>query len=352
MATSLLFSNDSLAICFDCLELWHDKHIGTARNIVLDVVNKNSEIGHREFEVVKLTSSEIKINAEFYHYDQTKTFSIKGNFTIPSNDLLKITGKIQSISGVYRKDGDSQGLAIEKLQNLQFENFFSNDWDSSDVWASEINNKGIFKGAKNDNNEIKIADLHWGLDRWLRPKFVGGNLEDLIRGRYYSGQSNLKIAGKGGDDEISGGSQDDTILGGSGEDSISGENGDDFISGGIDDDILNGGYGNDIINGGKGNDTLNGGYGNDIISGGKGNDLITGGGGDDTFTISKGINQVNDFTILSDNIDLGGNGKYRIIDDPGGVMIMVSPNRKLFLNGVNYGDIIAAGEDIFDQPIL
>ena len=59
-----------------------------------------------------------------------------------------------------------------------------------------------------------------------------------------------------------------------------------------------------------------------------------------------------DFSIMQgDKIALLDNGKYSIIDDPDGVLIMASAKKQLFLEGVDYEDAIAAGIDLFVQPV-
>ena len=86
--------------------------------------------------------------------------------------------------------------------------------------------------------------------------------------------------------------------------------------------------------------------------GSKGIDILIGGKGADVFQISKGVDLVEDFSIKQgDRIALAKNGKYKIIDDPDGVLVIVSTKNQLFLEGVDYDDVIAAGVDLFVQPI-
>ena len=110
--------------------------------------------------------------------------------------------------------------------------------------------------------------------------------------------------------------------------------------------------GNDLLRGDKGNDILKGSNGRDYLDGSKGNDILIGGKGADVFQISKGIDQVEDFSIKDgDRIALDKNGEYTVIDDPDGVLVIASFKKQLFLEGVNYDDIIATGVDLFVQPI-
>jgi Ca2+-binding RTX toxin-like protein len=83
----------------------------------------------------------------------------------------------------------------------------------------------------------------------------------------------------------------------------------------------NSGNGNELdnlIQGNQNDDTLNGGAGNDRSIGGRGNDVLTGGSGNDTFFFGVstdiavgtfadlGIDTITDFTVGQDKIELGG----------------------------------------------
>ena len=92
--------------------------------------------------------------------------------------------------------------------------------------------------------------------------------------------------------------------------------------------------------------------GNDYLDGSKGIDILIGGKGADVFQISKGVDLVKDFSIKQgDRIALDNKGKYTIIDDYDGVLVMASAKKQLFLEGADYDDVIAAGVDLFVQPI-
>ena len=142
--------------------------------------------------------------------------------------------------------------------------------------------------------------------------------------------------------EIKGTNKDDDLIGTKKSDFINGKNGDDTLTGKNGSDILQGGSGQDVLKGSKGKDYLDGSKGNDTLNGGKGADV---------FQISKGIDHVEDFSIKQgDRIALDKKGKYTIVDDPDGVLIMASSKKQLFLDGVEYDDVIAAGVDLFVQP--
>tara|TARA_B100001057_G_scaffold456053_1_gene503094 strand:- start:665 stop:1603 length:939 start_codon:yes stop_codon:yes gene_type:complete len=143
--------------------------------------------------------------------------------------------------------------------------------------------------------------------------------------------------------EIEGTKKDDDFTGTKKSDFIDGKKGDDTLTGKKGDDVLKGAYGQDVLIGSKGKDYLDGSLGIDILNGGKGADV---------FQISKGVDLVEDFSLKQgDRIALDKKGKYTIMDDPDGVLIMASAKKQLFLDGVDYDDVIAAGVDLFVQPV-
>ena len=76
------------------------------------------------------------------------------------------------------------------------------------------------------------------------------------------------------------------------------------------------------------------------------------GKGADVFQISKGIDLVEDFRInQGDRIALDKKGKYSIVDDAKGVLIMADSKKQLFVKGVDYDEVIAVGVDLFVQPV-
>ena len=142
------------------------------------------------------------------------------------------------------------------------------------------------------------------------------------------------------------------IIGTKKDDILGGSKKSDYIDGRKGDDTLIGKKGDDLMVGGQGQDILMGGQKNDYLDGSKGFDSLIGGKGADVFQISKGVDLVEDFSIKQgDRIALDKKGKYSIIDDPDGVLIMASAKKQLFLDGVNYEDVIAAGIDLFVEPI-
>ena len=97
------------------------------------------------------------------------------------------------------------------------------------------------------------------------------------------------------------------------------------------------------MKGSKGNDYLDGSHGFDILIGGKGGDV---------FQVSKGFDHVKDFSIeQGDRIALGKQGKYTIIDGRDGVLVFASAKKQLFLDGVDFDDVVGMGSDLFVQPV-
>ena len=136
------------------------------------------------------------------------------------------------------------------------------------------------------------------------------------------------------------------------DDVLKGTNKADFIIGKKGDDNLIGNKGNDILQGNQGKDILKGGKGDDYLDGSKGYDTLIGGKGADVFQISKGTDLVEDFRIKQgDRIAIGKKGKYMIVDDIDGVLVMVTAKKQLFLDGVDYDDAIAVGGEIFVQIV-
>ena len=142
---------------------------------------------------------------------------------------------------------------------------------------------------------------------------------------------------------ITGLKNDDLLKGTNESDFISGRKGNDVLRGLREDDVLIGNMGNDILQGGKGDDYLNG---------SRGTDVLTGGLGADVFQISKGENIVDDFSIgQGDRIALDRSGEYKIIEDSDGVLVSAGTTKQLLLEGVVYDDVIAAGVELFVQPV-
>ena len=88
------------------------------------------------------------------------------------------------------------------------------------------------------------------------------------------------------------------------------------------------------------------------MNGSKGNDILTGGKGADVFQISKGNDRVTDFSLKQgDKVALDKKMYYAIIDRLDGVTIEISSKKQIFLEGIEYNDVIAAGIELFVQPV-
>ena len=143
-----------------------------------------------------------------------------------------------------------------------------------------------------------------------------------------------------------------TIKGSNKDDTLRGTKKSDFITGKKGDDKVTGSNGNDVLQGDQGNDILKGSKGKDYLDGSKGVDILIGGKGADVFQISKGVDLVEDFSIKQgDKVALDKKEKYSIIDDSDGVLIVASAKKQLFLEGVDYDDVIAAGGELFVQIV-
>lgn len=126
----------------------------------------------------------------------------------------------------------------------------------------------------------------------------------------------------------------------------------DLITGQKGKDKASGDRGNDVLVGGQGKDKLYGEIGEDYLDGSKGNDLLVGGAGADVFQLSKGTDIVRDFSIREgDRIALTNNGRYRIINDPEGVLVSANGNRRMLLQGLDYDEIVQVGIELFVQPV-
>ncbi|MBO1346007.1 MAG: hypothetical protein EBE86_000745 [Hormoscilla sp. GUM202] len=158
------------------------------------------------------------------------------------------------------------------------------------------------------------------------------------------------------------------------KDYLDGENGNDDLYGQKGNDDLDGGEGDDNLSGGEGDDWLDGGEGDDSLLGGEGSNTLIGGAGADTFVIHKnyrGRDIIKDFTPGVDSIalvdsishlgelvaldlsnledpateivvDVGGNGRVRIIDQEGNETLY-GASRHANLHGGYGHDTIAGG---------
>lgn len=159
------------------------------------------------------------------------------------------------------------------------------------------------------------------------------------------------LAGGEGADTLAGGAGNDSVDGGAGRDRLLGEAGNDTLDGGAGDDVLTGGAGDDHAQGGEGDDALSGDAGADRLDGGLGNDTLTGGGGADQFVISAGDDEIADFDVTIDRIDLSAFAGFDSLADVQAVAFTFAGNVVLqggslpgsvILTGVTEAELTAA----------
>ena len=123
---------------------------------------------------------------------------------------------------------------------------------------------------------------------------------NIAAGDSYDSIENL--IGSVGFDNLRGTLEANLVEGRSNVDYIFGRRGDDTLDGGIGDDVLFGREGADLLLGGLGDDYLNGGAHSDRLEGGDGDDRLRGGTHRDTFVFSKGLDVVEDFSFVHNDI--------------------------------------------------
>ncbi|MEM1153069.1 MAG: FG-GAP-like repeat-containing protein [Pseudomonadota bacterium] len=95
----------------------------------------------------------------------------------------------------------------------------------------------------------------------------------------------------------------------------------------------------------SGNDVMNAAQGDDIIIGGSGDDILTGAAGADIFVLSfgDGSDEIRDFDLLNDTLDLSGTGLSDIqaasTNAPGGLLIEAGNGDAVLLNGLSINDL-------------
>ena len=80
--------------------------------------------------------------------------------------------------------------------------------------------------------------------------------------------------------------------------------------------------------------------------GSKGDDVLISGRGADVFKTSKGVDIVNDFSLMQgDRIGLYQDTIYDVIDDVDGTLIRVTNSIRMLLVDQDYNEFLAAGND-------
>lgn len=189
--------------------------------------------------------------------------------------------------------------------------------------------KGTGTDTYGDTDTFSSIERIRGTDQadWLN----GSNGNNMFEG----GAGDDTLNGNGGDDVLWAGFGNDTVLGGKGNDELVGGRGDDALDGGTGKDTVNysldGGWRGISLNlamgsaedtwgsidtiknvenvvGSQFDDWIVGDKFANILTGAEGNDILTGGAGADTFVFADGAgkDQINDFSVKEDVLDLRG----------------------------------------------
>lgn len=269
---------------------------------------------------------------------------------------------IPSFSNSFGNEAGPMALDIAALQDLYGANMshatgddvYRLDDSNSDgaawqaIWDAGGEDTIIYSGGRDVVIDLRAATLEYaeGGGGWISSaqgvvggftiangvvieNAIGGSGDDVLLG---NGADNTLI-GNAGSDDIVGGDGNDTVSGNSGADQIEDNSGTNVLNGGSGGDTIGGGTGSDTIRGGSGNDDLSGnggadaifgGRGVDVLRGGSGNDDLIGGMGADTLTGGAGADdfifqfasdswagstnrdEVTDFEVGVDDIDLSG----------------------------------------------
>jgi Ca2+-binding RTX toxin-like protein len=184
-------------------------------------------------------------------------------FSVAGNDVIRINGPLDLITGVVVNGGPGDDLIINPSNRST-----SVGEEGNDTIRSSGNDTVYLEGA--GGKDVLTAT---GPGRAI---VVGGSGNDMIT----TAAANDTIWGGPGSDTITAGAGDDVILGGRGNDSINAGDGNDYLFGQQGDDTLNGGNGADHLFGQDGNDLLSGDGDRDTLYGGSGTDLFRSTAGD------------------------------------------------------------------------
>ena len=261
---------------------------------------------------------------------------------------------------------------------------------TADTTAEVLINTGTIKGAVLSNGGDDLIRNSGTMDG--RTMLGYGN--DTYDGT--GGQHRSTVEGGIGNDALTGGGRTDFLFGDGGADLLIGGAGDDFLDGGLGSDVLDGGLGfdtaswldsaapvsvdlalgsattvasvdwlgsveqvigsrgndgiagsaaNEALIGFAGNDTLDGRAGADVLWGGRGRDTMTGGAGADTFvfTIGDGADTISDFTA-GDLVQIHGYTGYKaLVQEAGGLRVVLSKADSVLLMGVTDRALAQAG---------
>ena len=285
--------------------------------------------------------------------------------TTPAINLSSLDGNTGfKLNGIDR--GDYSGWAASGAGDIN-----GDGYDDIIIGARLADSNGsnagetyvVFGGEALQLGLITPTDFDDSLEFGLAGDDISaGNGNDYVAGN----EGNDTIDGGAGHDTISGGGGDDVIYGGGGSDSVNGDEGNDVIYSGGGDDTINGGTGDDTLGGrsgddviygdagsdvffnGTGADTVFGGDGDDILWGGEDDDQLTGDSGADTFsfTLSSGNDQITDFDLGEDILDLSSTGFADINalisvaeDTSNGLLVTLGAGATIVLTGLTVSDL-------------
>jgi Ca2+-binding RTX toxin-like protein len=167
----------------------------------------------------------------------------------------------------------------ENLQQSPNDSFYKSEFIDLGI-NRDTDNKLRGHGGYDEIRGYDGNDVIWGDSS--NDDLRGDDGDDTLRGgshrdTLYGGDDDDLLYGETGNDRLEGGDDDDTLYGGDGDDTLFGGEDEDYLKGEEDEDELFGGSGDDTAFGDEGQDTIEGGDGDDLLFGGLGNDLIRGG---------------------------------------------------------------------------
>jgi Ca2+-binding RTX toxin-like protein len=240
----------------------------------------------------------------FYYLDRADDFDFY--------DFVESEG----FAGIIERNTGLEGLSDEifLVSNPEDDtNQDGDDQDQNDNQGDDQNNDQDNAGDTGDGDitDIPIPD---GATSDVAVTLTGTNESDTLVGH----NGNDVLAGLGSADTIISGKGDDTVSGGDGDDQIVTNEGNDLVLAGDGDDLVITGAGDDTVFGSSGNDHILTGDDNDVVTAGADDDFVNTGAGDDivysilndgndVYDAGEGLNDVFDFSALSDNVqvDLG-----------------------------------------------
>ena len=202
------------------------------------------------------------------------TFKYEGNRDI-NLDLSTTTAQKQG--GWYSKWGSVALSSVENIISGSGDDYLVGS-DQANTIKCGLGDDEVYAGGGDDTIWISSAYDHVNGGEGYDTVYIGTSVsEEIDFGDYswYTLNQVEEVHGASGNDEISGTWHSENLA-------LYGHGGDDVLTGGYGTDTLNGGAGNDALNGGSGDDTLYGGDGSDTLNSGSDDDTLYGGGGSDT----------------------------------------------------------------------